>query len=383
MEKIINLTNISFLSFNNNRYDILKTDIAVQKGTVISDKKLEGYRSIDLSDWVIMPPFFNLHAHLGESVFRDITGSNWTLEKYLRYTDNHNGQLDESSLAKEWKFSAEYTISEQQKHGIFGFCAARSAEISLKYNAINMSGYPIMNSAKLKKYAKRGLDGFKEYYSRFQNPNCSIGIFLHSIYRNDLSSFKLAYDCLNAGAKFLTCHISEDAWSRKKEISSFNILPIFALNNYGLLNENTILVHCGCLEERELELIARQRAHVVICPISNKFLNTSIISPVVLNKYDISWSVATDGIATGRTFSLLKQCNVLKKCYPQVSCNDLLASIMRRDSMKFTDNLPEFGIKLGSIPIFVGIKTKETLVGSIISKLFRDENVTVFNFSER
>ena len=383
MDKITNLTNIRFLNFNNNHCDILKTDIAIQKGIVISDKKLEGYSSVDLSDWVIMPPFFNLHAHLGESVFRDITGSDWTLEKYLRYTDNHNIQLDESALAKEWKVSAEYTILEQQRHGIFSFCAARSAEISLKYNAINMSGYPIMHSEKLKKYSQRGLEGFKEYYSCFQNPNCSIGIFLHSIYRNDLQSLKLAYDCLNVGAKFLTCHISEDAWSRQKEISSFNTLPIFTLHNHGLLNANTILVHCGYLEERELELVARQKAHIVICPISNKFLNTSIINPVILNKYNISWSVATDGIATGRTFSLLKQCNSLKKCYPNVSYNDLLASIMRRNSVSFTDGLSKFGVKLGSIPVFVGIKSKETEINSILSKLFRDENVTIFNFNQR
>ena len=51
-----------------------------------------------------------------------------------------------------------------------------------------MAGYPIMNSAKLKKFRLAGIDGFQNYLLANQSETCSVGIFLHSLYKNDVSS---------------------------------------------------------------------------------------------------------------------------------------------------------------------------------------------------
>lgn len=384
-DDILNIANLHYLDYSNQDWKIKTKHIAIRNGVIISNRLIDEGDLIDLNEWIVFPSFFNLHAHLGECIFKEIDGHNWNLKKYLSYTDKHNCLLSKEVREIEWKKSAKYAIESQLNNGISGFCAARSAEISMLYKCTNMSGYPIMNNIKLKEFLNSGLKGFKEYYDLYNTTNCSVGIFFHSLYANDLSSLTLAYECLNYGAEFFVCHISEDIWSRRKEIEKYKKLPVFVLDSYGLLNENTILVHGGYLDDIELELISKRKARIVICPISNVFLNTHIINPIKLNKYGISWNIATDGLATGRTFSLLKQCLLLNKTYPEVTLSELLSHIVYNNTRVVINKFPRYGIDVGSYPFFVGIKNKNDEmdnIDNIINRIF-NSNIHVFDFTKR
>ena len=318
-DRTINIRNAKTLFWTGAKYIIDEVDMLISNSIVIGFERNGDVPQIDFSNWLLLPSFFNIHSHLGETIFRNIYGESWTLQKYLTYTENHNNSLTQQEREKEWVNSAHQTIALQKDMGIVGFCAARSAHIAEEYKLCNMTGYPIMNSNKLYRFKQKGLRGFKEYFQKYNNDICSVGLFLHSLYCNDDDSLNLAKNCMESGAEFITCHISEDEWSRKKEYDAFGSSPIDVLQNYNILNDKTVLVHGGYLTSGELVKIKESGAIIAICPLSNIFLHNKIADVIQLENMEIPWSVGTDGLATGRTFSLLTQCATLKKQMPHIT----------------------------------------------------------------
>ena len=282
------------------------------------------------NDWpgtVLVPPFCNLHAHLGESVFRNINGKHWSLNKYLAYTNQRNEGISKEQQQSLWKQSADATIDEMGRQGITLFCAGRSAEPAKQHGILTMAGYPIMNNAKIIEYKNQGVQGFAHYMSENQSDRISIGVFLHSLYANDQSSLELAKECMDNGAEFITIHISEDSESRENELKLYGMSPVLILKQSGLLTEKTILVHCGYADNEDLEMIADTGATIALCPISNHFLNTRMPNIYLLEKKHIRWCIATDGWATGRTLSLVEQAQFLHQQYPDISFETLFDHI--------------------------------------------------------
>ncbi len=372
-DRTINIRNAKTLFWTGAKYIIDEVDMLISNSIVIGFERNGDVPQIDFSNWLLLPSFFNIHSHLGETIFRNIYGESWTLQKYLTYTENHNNSLTQQEREKEWVNSAHQTIALQKDMGIVGFCAARSAHIAEEYKLCNMTGYPIMNSNKLYRFKQKGLRGFKEYFQKYNNDICSVGLFLHSLYCNDDDSLNLAKNCMESGAEFITCHISEDEWSRKKEYDAFGSSPIDVLQNYNILNDKTVLVHGGYLTSGELVKIKESGAIIAICPLSNIFLHNKIADVIQLENMEIPWSVGTDGLATGRTFSLLTQCATLKKQMPHITYEKMLYNITERPAKLYNRKIFTGRIEQGTIATFIGIQYNEKSLEKMLTMLFEGE----------
>lgn len=315
------------LCFNHNNYYICRKYITIsQEGVVCNVSDYKSNNAISFQG-VLIPSFCNLHSHLGECMFRHISGTDWTLERYLSYTEKYNKNYYQDELDVKWNDSAIQSINSMKESGTSVFCSARSADVATKNQLNTMAGYPIMNSNKLKRFKEAGINGFISYKEKYLSRKISVGIFLHSLYANNDDSIAFTKECLSAGAEFLTIHISEDCLSRKKEISAFGKPAINTLFDFGLLSSTTILVHCCFTSFSELELIKQSGAIIVVCPMSNIFLNSVIPNINVLNDLDVPWCIGTDGLATGRSFSLIDQANCLLNYYPNISYTELFRRI--------------------------------------------------------
>lgn len=322
------LYNCKYVTQENNDWILKHEDIGIHDGKIVDVSLIDiTHEAIDMSHKILFPMLFNLHAHLGESIFRDITGSDWTITRYLSYTSAYHGKQRKDEQDRQWAESAVFTMREMLSHGTGGFCAARSAPIHASLHMDTMAGYPIMNSEKLKRFQVEGIGGFDRYRQQHRDETCAVGIFFHSLYMTDANSLRFAAECMERGAEFLSVHLSEDSITREKEMKRYGKGPAFVLDDHGLLTEKTILVHCGFVSEAELELIGRRGACIAICPLSNLFLNTKIIHPERLQRHGIRWSICTDGLATGRSLSLQDQICCFQRIYPNVSDEQLLRSV--------------------------------------------------------
>ena len=369
MMNLINLIGAHVLLKIDENYKLERHDLLIQNNTIVAfDYHNQSIPQINMEKCTFFPAFFNLHCHLGESIFKNISGKNWTLDKYLNYTNKINQNMSVVRRQAEWEKSSLDTILALKKEGTVGFCAARSAEICQKYSFNNMSGYPIMNSEKLIEYKEKGIEGFTNYYKKNQNELCNVGVFFHSLYKNDLDSLKLAYKCLENNAKFLSVHISEDAYTRNQELKAYKKEPVYILDDFGLLNNNTILVHCGYTSKKELELIKRRNSVIAICPISNLFVNTQLADLNYIEELGINWCIATDGLATGRTFSMIKQALALKMKYPFLSYEKLFEKMTEAPAKSYNKCSFTGRIELGTQANFL-----------VTKNIFKDESHFFYN----
>lgn len=325
-ESTYTLQNINVYEPTENGGNIYRRDVYVKNGKILD---VTAPRCVDNSahTGLVIPGFFNLHCHLGENTFRNISGDTWTISRYHAYVDGYYRNLQPEERAYMWRDSAESVISESCAKHIVGMCASGSANLCKKRDMLNMSAFSIMSLLDTANNANCSIDPFIKYFREYNGEQCSVGASLHSIYKSDEAALKLARKVMDCGAEFFTVHISEDSQIAAQERDKFGKSPIEVLDEYGLLGERTMLIHCGYITDRDYEFIAKRGSLVVICPISNKFLNTKTADIRKLNMYGIKWTVATDGLATGRTFDLLKQCAELKKQFPELKPGELFYKI--------------------------------------------------------
>ena len=367
------LINGNILIKRHNQYIIEQHNILVNNHIIIGfDTICENVETIDMKGKLIVCSFFNAHCHLGESIFKYIEGKDWTLNKYLNYTNEHNKKISKKKQKIEWTNSAKYTIEENIKNGITGFCAARSAQISKEYSIDNMSGYPLMKNEKLIEYTEAGINGFIEYKDKYKSEKCNVGLFFHSLYVNDAEILHIAKQCMEYGAEFISVHISEDIDSRKKEIEKHGKEAIYVLDEIGLISEKTLLVHCGYTSKEELKIIANKGATIAICPISNNFLNTKIPDIYYLEQLGIKWCLATDGLGTGRTFSLIEQAKCLKEHFSKISNIKILQAITEIPAILFNRKHYSGLIEIGKVSNFIVIDENRTNVEQVLEDLFNN-----------
>ena len=308
---------IRLLEFENGQYTLNSFD-----GEIVSSKNVK--------EPILFPHFFNMHCHLGECDFMGLPGKNWTINKYLEYTNSVNDSISLRLQAERWNQSAEKSIKMISTNGIIGICAGRSAEICRQHDILNLSGYPLMKSRKLIKYYSDGLDGFKQYQETFSSPKCKVGVLIHSLYKVNNKMLELANSCMDMGASFICIHVSEDIETRAMEVKKYGKSPIDVLIDYGLLTSKTIIIHGGYLENEELKKISLMKASLAVCPISNIFLNTKIPNINLLDELGIRWFTTTDGIATGQTFSLIEQGNAIKIFTPDYPFSSIFKSFTKK-----------------------------------------------------
>lgn len=349
---------------------------------IIKNSRIQGFDTdtrnsknniIDMNGQLLLPLFFNIHCHLGESLYH-IYRDKWTLSEYLEYTSGIVNKMSRTEQDVFWKQSADFTIKKLLETGTGGFCSARSASVAKEHNICTMSGYPLMISEKLKKYHDAGFKGYAEYFRQNNSESCSVGIFLHSLYKADNELIQLASECFHYNADFITVHISEDDETRKAETALFRKSPVSVLNEFGLLTDRTVLVHGGMLSDEELSLIQEKNAVIAVCPISNIFLNTKIININKLEKYKIRWCLATDGLATGRTFSIIEQAKTLKKHFPLISYEKIFQSVTAVPAQVFNRSIYTGTIKKGVEASFIAIRDcPDCPVETVIEKFFSGE----------
>jgi len=276
---------------------------------------------------VMFPAFVNLHVHLGENQFKGIRGDNWSLMKYIRHTERANACLTSPERERLWQQSAAEVLHDLMSLGVCGLCAARASSSERALGFKVLSGYPVMRTVKLAGFLNAGLAGYLKYRERYESGKCKVGVFLHSLYANDGAALELVSRCLDVGAEFVTVHVAEDEESEAMERRMYGRSAIAELDARGLLTEKTILVHGGYVTENDWEKIASRHSSLVVCPISNRFLGTRIPDVKKVSELGVKWYVGTDGLATGRSLSLIDQVRELKSVFGDLEDKDIFRAV--------------------------------------------------------
>lgn len=89
-------------------------------------------------------------------------------------------------------------------------------------------------------------------------------------------------------------HCSESDWEHNYVVERFSKNDAFALNDFGLLREKSIMAHCNFLNDDDAELFAKTGTAIGHCPISNAYLSNSVMPIAHLHTKGIDIGLGTD-----------------------------------------------------------------------------------------
>lgn len=90
------------------------------------------------------------------------------------------------------------------------------------------------------------------------------------------------------------------------------------LDRLGVLDEKTLCVHCVHLTSKEIDLLAKRKAKVCLCPGSNRYLG---VGKAYLNKFierGLLPALGTDSLASNQRLSIWREMAILREDHPDV-----------------------------------------------------------------
>lgn len=89
-------------------------------------------------------------------------------------------------------------------------------------------------------------------------------------------------------------HCSESDWAHGYVKDRCHKNDAFALHDYGLLREKSVMAHCNFLEEPDVELFAETGTAIAHCPISNAYFANSVIPVAHFQDKGVDIGLGTD-----------------------------------------------------------------------------------------
>lgn len=119
-------------------------------------------------------------------------------------------------------------------------------------------------------------------------------------------------------------HVAETQAEVEMVLQSHHMRHVEWLDSLGALGPTTHLVHSVWLSEQEIDLIARKKAIVVHCPVSNMYLASGIAPIVKLKQKGVTIALASDGPGSNNSQNMLETLKVTA-CLQKVGNLDAMA----------------------------------------------------------
>lgn len=289
---------------------IIVKDDKIQKVS-LGDPELIDFKNcsniIDAKNLIVLPGFINAHVHLGESAFQGLFKGKYSLEDYLKVTEEITQKTD--LIERGRKMIADYSLLHLIRAGTTTICGGRVVDFANKWGIRNVSGYMVMNSFKLKALSTDLEKQYNQEYKKIKKRSISYpALFIHSLNRIDLRVMLFVKKILKRfPATRLILHIAETKNQEQEIKKNFGLGSVGFLKKNNLLNKKTILIHCNWISQDDLLLVKKYQSSLVQCLSSNINIADNVLDLKEVVKNNIRVCLATDGVVTSGTFSVLKE----------------------------------------------------------------------------
>jgi guanine deaminase len=89
-------------------------------------------------------------------------------------------------------------------------------------------------------------------------------------------------------------HCSESDWAHSYVQDRCHKNDAFALHDFGLLRDKTVMAHCNFLDDADADLFAETGTAIAHCPISNAYFSNSVIPTARFQEKGIDIGLGTD-----------------------------------------------------------------------------------------
>jgi formimidoylglutamate deiminase len=130
--------------------------------------------------------------------------------------------------------------------------------------------------------------------SSVQSPLLNHGLAIHSTRACSRSWIEeISYSMLAIDVPFHV-HASEQKKEVEEAFLEYGLSPVEALHEFGALRDNTTLIHATHLSSRDMDLMARAKVHVGLCPSTERNLGDGLCAIEDLKTRGIPLCIGTD-----------------------------------------------------------------------------------------
>ncbi len=185
------------------------------------------------------------------------------------------------------------------------------------------------------------------------DPTVIPGVFCHSPYTCGPETLQRAKQMARAkGAPFFI-HVAETAYEVEQAKEQHGKAPVEYLHDLGLLDEQTVCIHCVWLTGAELDRLAATGARVVTCPESNMKLASGVARVPDMLERGITLGLGTDGCASNNDLDMFREMDTCAKLHKVGGMDPTLLSAETIFSMATLGGAKVLGLEkdLGSVEL--------------------------------
>ncbi len=276
--------------------------------------------TIDAVGGIVMPGLINTHTHMPMTLFRgladDLPLDVW-LNQYIfpaegAWINPENVRLGTALACAEMLLSGTTTVCG----GYFHEDAV--AEIVSQAGIRGVLGQGVIDfPAPGVPDAGLNIDSALAFTQKWNGLSAMIrpSIFCHSPYTCSQKTIQAAKAAARSQAVLFQIHVAETAREQTLIEGSGARSPIQYLDQIGVLDEQTLLVHCVWVDDKDVDIIADSGATVSHNPESNMKLASGIAPVPAFQSAGIAVGLGTDGCASNNDLDMFQEMDTAAKLH--------------------------------------------------------------------
>jgi 5-methylthioadenosine/S-adenosylhomocysteine deaminase len=195
----------------------------------------------------------------------------------------------------------------------------------------------------------------KKFVDRWSNrsPLIQPSIFCHSPYTCCPETLAAAKDAAREAGVLFQIHVAETRDEVRQIRDRHGCSPVALLDDLGLLDADTLMVHGVWLDDEDIDRAATRGAAIVHCPESNMKLGAGIAPVVRFRAAGLTVGLGTDGCASNNNLDLFKEMDTVAKLHKAAGGDPTVISATEALQMATIEGARAIGLdaQIGSLEI--------------------------------
>ena len=311
----------------------IKDDLIVAVGKK-GDQEFVDFKAketIDASGCIVMPGLVNTHTHLPMVCFRGMADDLPLMEWLTKYIFPAEKRFVNKKMVYD---GATLAMAEMILSGTTTFCDGYFFEDTIT-QAVSAAGMRAVVSQGFADFAtpdnpkfEKMMTAAKRFVTRWQShaPMITPAFFCHSPYTCSpatLTNVKKA--AREAGILYLM-HLLENKDEIDTILNRYGKKPVQHLLDLGVLDDQTVAVHCNWLTKEDIAIFAGQGVRVSHNPESSMKLAAGVAPVPEMLKHGIKVGLGTDGCASNNDLDMFREMDTTAKIHKVTSLDPTVMS---------------------------------------------------------
>ncbi len=307
---------------------------AISAGNTRAEQAAENTTIINANGMAAMAGLVNGHTHFSQAFMRGLAGG----RPLLQWLRELIWPLQAEISVEEMKLAALLSLAENLRGGVTSLVDHHKITLTKEHTWAVQSAIETMgmrctiarawvNKGKNPEEDQAILSELQEWFSQSQAGSLvSYASGPLTPWRASPKLLQQTHQLAKENGSFTHIHVSETQDEVQMSLDEYGVRPVTWLDQIGVLDDHTQVVHAVWVDDEEIETLARQKATVVHCPVSNAVLGSGIAPLQKFLKQGISLRLGTDGSASNDT----------QDCFETMKMAVCMARASQRDANAIT-----------------------------------------------